>query len=99
MYLQNSLHGMASSPLNKMSTGSLTEAPAVGTLENGYVRNVPLPRIPQIQSTNQVASVLIYKTYKYLLLENSMDSYIQQATMLARGFWYDTNCPFLPLAG
>ncbi len=33
----------------------------VGTLENGYVRNVPLPRIPQIQSTNQVASVLIYK--------------------------------------
>ena len=30
----------------------------VGTLENGYVRNVPLPRIPQIQSTNQIASVL-----------------------------------------
>ena len=28
MYLQNSLHGTASSPLNKMSTGSLTEAPA-----------------------------------------------------------------------
>ena len=28
----------------------------VGTLENGYLRNVPLPRI---QSTNQVASVLI----------------------------------------
>ena len=33
--------------------------PSVGTLENGYVRNVPLPRIPRIQSTNQVASVLI----------------------------------------
>jgi hypothetical protein len=28
MYLQNSLHGTASSPLNNMSTGSLTEAPA-----------------------------------------------------------------------
>jgi hypothetical protein len=27
----------------------------VGTLENGYVRNVPLPRIPRIQSTSQVA--------------------------------------------
>ncbi len=29
--------------------------PTVGTLENGYVRNVPLPRIPRIQSTSQVA--------------------------------------------
>jgi len=28
MYLQNSLHGTASSPLDKMSTRSLTEAPA-----------------------------------------------------------------------
>ena len=34
-------------------------ATCVGTLENGYVRNIPLPRIPRIQSTNQVASVLI----------------------------------------
>jgi hypothetical protein len=24
---------------------------AVGTLKDGYVRNVPLPRVPQIQST------------------------------------------------
>ena len=30
----------------------------VGTLEDGYVRNVPLPRIPRIQSTTQVASAL-----------------------------------------
>jgi hypothetical protein len=30
----------------------------VGTLENGYVRNVPLSRIPQIQSTSQVATAL-----------------------------------------
>ena len=30
----------------------------VGTPENGYVRNVLLPRIPQMQSTSQVASVL-----------------------------------------
>ncbi len=36
-------------------------AVAVGTLKNGYVRNVPLPRIPRIQSTNQVASVFIYR--------------------------------------
>jgi hypothetical protein len=27
----------------------------VGTLEGGYVRNVPLPRIPQRQSTSPVA--------------------------------------------
>ncbi len=33
-------------------------ATAVGTIENGYVRNVPLPRIPRIQSTSQVASAL-----------------------------------------
>ncbi len=30
----------------------------VGTLENGYVHNVPLPRIPRIQSTSQVATAL-----------------------------------------
>ncbi len=29
--------------------------PVVGTLENGYIRNVPLPRFPRIQSTSQVA--------------------------------------------
>ena len=30
----------------------------VGTLESGYIRNIPLPRIPQIQSTSQVVSAL-----------------------------------------
>jgi hypothetical protein len=29
--------------------------PCVGKLEGGYVHNVPLPRIPQIQSTSSVA--------------------------------------------
>ncbi len=27
----------------------------VGTLKDGYVRNVPLPRVPQIQSAKQIA--------------------------------------------
>ena len=27
----------------------------VGTLKDGYVRNVPLPRVPQIQSVIQIA--------------------------------------------
>jgi hypothetical protein len=28
--------------------------PHVGTLQNGYIRNVPLPRVPQIQSASLV---------------------------------------------
>jgi hypothetical protein len=31
------------------------ESMIVGTLENGYVRNTPLPRIPRRQSTSRVA--------------------------------------------
>ncbi len=42
----------------------------VGTLENGYVRNVPLPRIPRIQSTSQVADATNWymrgNTYKFV---------------------------------
>jgi hypothetical protein len=29
--------------------------PDVGTLKDGYVRNVPLPRVPQIESAKQIA--------------------------------------------
>jgi hypothetical protein len=32
--------------------------PSVGTLDGGYVRNVPLPRVPQLQS----ASLMTGKT-------------------------------------
>ena len=30
--------------------------PSVGTLKDGYVRNVPLPRVPQIQSASPTTS-------------------------------------------
>ena len=43
----------------------------VGTLENGYVRNVLLPRIPHIQSTSHVASVLTCR-------ESSVTCYCQR---------------------
>ena len=33
----------------------------VGTLEDGYIRKVPLPRVPRIQSASLVASAMIHK--------------------------------------
>ena len=32
------------------------EETCVGTLKDGYVRNVPLPRVPQIQSASPMTS-------------------------------------------
>ncbi len=52
------LHQENSSRILPRATRHSTLNGCVGTLENGYVRNVPLPRIPQIQSTSQVASAL-----------------------------------------
>jgi hypothetical protein len=39
----------------KAATGRLL-APYVGTLQDGYVHNVPLPRVPQIQSASPTTS-------------------------------------------
>jgi hypothetical protein len=33
----------------------------VGTLKDGYIRRVPLPRVPQIQSTSPVACATIHR--------------------------------------
>ncbi len=72
----------------------------VGTLENGYIRNVPLPRIPQIQSTSQVASAL-----------TSRESHITCYSRIAwNPTWSELSCspegfgtipivPFFPLVG
>ena len=51
------LHQENSPRILTRATRHSTLKGCVGTLENGYLRNVPLPRIPQIQSTSQVASV------------------------------------------
>ena len=74
--------------------------PLVGTLENGYVRNVPLPRIPRIQSTNQVASVLMCR-------EPAISCYSRIAWIptyserlcLPEGFGTIPIIPFSPLVG
>ncbi len=34
----------------------VTEFYVVGTLKDGYIRRVPLPRVPQIQSAKQIAA-------------------------------------------
>jgi hypothetical protein len=39
-----------------MTTGRVGMVPIVGTLKDGYVRNVPLPRVPQIQSASPTTS-------------------------------------------
>jgi hypothetical protein len=72
----------------------------VGTLENGYVRNVPLPRIPQIQSTNQIASVLICRNHT-----NTWHSRIpwiptySELRCSPEGFGTIPVVPFFPLVG
>jgi hypothetical protein len=47
---------------------------SVGTLENGYVLNVPLPRIPRRQSTSRVADTTNWymrvDTYKFVCNES-----------------------------
>jgi hypothetical protein len=35
---------------------TVTATVTVGTLKDGYVRNVPLPRVPQIQSASPTTS-------------------------------------------
>jgi hypothetical protein len=52
------LHQENSPRILPWATRHSTLKGCVGTLENGYVRKVPLPRIPRIQSTSQVASAL-----------------------------------------
>ena len=52
------LHQENSPRILPQATRHSTLKGCVGILENGYVRSVPLPKIPQIQSTSQVASVL-----------------------------------------
>jgi hypothetical protein len=49
------LHQKNSPRILPRATRHSTLKGCVGTLENGYVRNVPLPRFPRIQSTSQVA--------------------------------------------
>ena len=72
----------------------------VGTIENGYVRNVPLPRIPQIQSTNQIASVLICRNHT-----NTWHSRIpwiptySELRCSPEGFGTIPVVPFFPLVG
>jgi hypothetical protein len=56
------LHQENSPRILPRATRHSTLKGCVGTLENGYVCNVPLPRIPQIQSTNQVALVAGFGT-------------------------------------
>jgi hypothetical protein len=36
-------------------------AEIVGTLKNGYIRKVPLPRVPRVQSTSPVACATIHR--------------------------------------
>jgi hypothetical protein len=72
----------------------------VGTLENGYVRNVPLPRIPGIQSTSQVASALT-STESHVTCYSGI-AWIPTWSELScspEGFRYNTNRPFFPLVG
>ncbi len=71
-----------------------------GTLENGYVRNLPLPRIPRIQSTSQVASALTSR-------ESHVTCYLRIAwiptwsklSCLPEGFGTIPIVPFFPLVG
>ncbi len=41
-------------PPSFMTNSPLPPTPCVGTLNDGYIRRVPLPRAPQIQSTDHV---------------------------------------------
>ena len=52
------LHQENSPRILPRATRPSTLKGCVGTLESGYVRNIPLARIPRIQITSQVASVL-----------------------------------------
>jgi hypothetical protein len=41
----------------KTSTVSTTRVPGVGTLPEGYIRNVPLPQFPRVQSAKSRVQV------------------------------------------
>jgi hypothetical protein len=48
---------------NRNALRDATAALAVGTLKNGYIRRVPLPRVPRIQSTSPVACATIHRNH------------------------------------
>ncbi len=57
-YCKNAKHAQQTRHLGLESSncGSMAPPkPPVGTLKDGYVRNVPLPRVPRIQSAKLIA--------------------------------------------
>jgi hypothetical protein len=94
------LHQENSPSILPRATRHSTLKGCVGTLENGYVRNLPLPRIPRIQSTSQVASALTSR-------ESHVTCYLRIAWIPT---WSELSCspegfgtipivPFSPLVG
>ena len=76
------LHQENSPRILPRATRPITLKGGVGTLESGYVRNVPLPRIPRIQSTSQVASALTS-------IESNATCYLRIAWIPT---WRDISC-------
>ncbi len=46
--------------LNSETKRPIPDAVAVGTLEGGYICNVPLPRIPRVQSASHMTGPKTY---------------------------------------
>ena len=44
-----------------LNEAGIDPLPTVGTLKDGYIRRVPLPRVPPIQSTSPVACATIHR--------------------------------------
>ena len=94
------LHQESSPRILPRATRHSTLKGCVGTLENGYICNVPLLRIPQIQSINQVASVFECR-------EPAINCYSRIAwiptysklSCLPEGFSTIPIVPFFPLVG
>ncbi len=94
------LHQENSPSILPRATRHSTLKGCVGTLENGCIRNVPLPRIPRIQSTSQVASALTSR-------ESLVTCYLRIAwiptwselSFLPEGFGTTPIVPFFPLVG
>ena len=94
------LHQENSSRILPGATKHSTLKGCIGTQENGCARNVPLPKIPQIQSTSQIASVLIRRNHT-----NTWHSRIpwiptySELRCSPEGFGTIPVVPFFPLVG
>jgi len=77
----------------------LTTDILVGTLKDGYIRNIPLPRVPQVQSTSLYVTRMNPSQIRYLpiLRIPSWSDFLTKSPSGLSGYGNGCNIPFFPV--